>query len=284
MFRVAVPAAGAEAKPGDADGTTGLHRMALVHQRAMGAQACIVERDRAGVGDRHEDFGPVRCMISVERSTIDASSGSSALFDKRRLSTEEWASARAQTMSDQDDVLNETKSKMKAAIAAYEQDLQGIRGGRASTALVDRLPVEYYGQDTELRQLATISTPEPMQILIRPYDKSAVKSIEKAIRTSDLNLNPQTDGDAIRLNMPALTRERRQELVKFLSKRTEEGRIAVRNIRRHMNDDVKEFEKEKLISEDDAKHLEAEIQKLTDKTIEQMEEMAKHKEKEILEV
>jgi ribosome recycling factor len=187
-------------------------------------------------------------------------------------------------MSDQDDVLNETKSKMKAAIAAYEQDLQGIRGGRASTALVDRLPVEYYGQDTELRQLATISTPEPMQILIRPYDKSAVKSIEKAIRTSDLNLNPQTDGDAIRLNMPALTRERRQELVKFLSKRTEEGRIAVRNIRRHMNDDVKEFEKEKLISEDDAKHLESEIQKLTDKTIEQMEEMAKHKEKEILEV
>lgn len=187
-------------------------------------------------------------------------------------------------MSEIDDVLNETRSKMKAAVASYEQDLLGIRGGRASTALVDRLVVEYYGQDTELRQLATISTPEPMQILIRPYDKAAVKSIEKSIRTSDLNLNPQTDGDAIRLNMPALTRERRQDLVKFLSRRTEEGRVAVRNIRRHMNDDVKDYEKEKMISEDDAKHLEQEIQKLTDKTIEQMEELAKTKEKEILEV
>ena len=187
-------------------------------------------------------------------------------------------------MSDIDDVLSETRTKMKAAVASYEQDLQGIRGGRASTALVDRLIIDYYGQDTELRQLATISTPEPMQILIRPYDKGAVKSIEKAIRTSDLNLNPQTDGDVIRLNMPALTRERRQDLVKFLSKRTEEGRVAVRNIRRHMNDDVKEYEKEKMISEDEAKHLEQEIQKLTDKTIEQMEEISKAKEKEILEV
>ncbi|HYO89505.1 MAG TPA: ribosome recycling factor [Candidatus Limnocylindrales bacterium] len=183
-----------------------------------------------------------------------------------------------------EDVLNEAKARMKAAVAAYEMDLQGIRGGRASTALVDRLIIDYYGQESELRTLATISTPEPMQILIRPYDKSAVKSIEKAIRTSELNLNPQTDGDAVRLNMPALTRERRQELVKFLNKRTEEGRVAVRNIRRHMNDDVKEYEKEKLISEDDAKHLEQEIQKLTDKTIEQMEELGKAKEKEILDV
>lgn len=187
-------------------------------------------------------------------------------------------------MSEIDDVLNETKSRMKAAVTSYEQDLLGIRGGRASTALVDRLAVDYYGQETELRQLATISTPEPMQILIRPYDKTAVKSIEKSIRTSDLNLNPQTDGDAIRLNMPALTRERRQDLVKFLNRRTEEGRVAVRNIRRHMNDDVKDYEKEKMISEDDARHLEQEIQKLTDKTIEQMEDLARIKEKEILEV
>lgn len=202
---------------------------------------------------------------------------------ERRLSTEEWASLPAHTHMNED-VLNEAKARMKAAVAAYEMDLQGIRGGRASTALVDRLIIDYYGQESELRTLATISTPEPMQILIRPYDKSAVKSIEKAIRTSELNLNPQTDGDAVRLNMPALTRERRQELVKFLNKRTEEGRVAVRNIRRHMNDDVKEYEKEKLISEDDAKHLEQEIQKLTDKTIEQMEELGKAKEKEILDV
>lgn len=183
-----------------------------------------------------------------------------------------------------DDVLNETKAKMKSAVSVYEQDLQGIRGGRASTALVDRMPVDYYGQETELRQLATISTPEPMQIMIRPYDKTAVKSIEKAIRTSDININPQVDGDTIRLNMPALTRERRQELVKFLHKRTEEARVAVRNVRRHMNDDVKDFEKEKLISEDDAKQLEEEIQKLTDKTIEQLESLAKAKEQEILAV
>lgn len=183
-----------------------------------------------------------------------------------------------------DDVLNETKAKMKSAVSVYEQDLQGIRGGRASTALVDRMTVDYYGQDTELRQLATISTPEPMQIMIRPYDKTAVKSIEKAIRTSDININPQVDGDTIRLNMPALTRERRQELVKFLHKRTEEARVAVRNIRRHMNDDVKDFEKEKLLSEDDAEQLTEEIQKLTDKTIEQLETLAKAKEQEILAV
>ena len=183
-----------------------------------------------------------------------------------------------------DDVLNETKAKMKSAVSVYEQDLQGIRGGRASTALVDRMTVDYYGQDTELRQLATISTPEPMQIMIRPYDKTAVKSIEKAIRTSDININPQVDGDTIRLNMPALTRERRQELVKFLHKRTEEARVAVRNIRRHMNDDVKDFEKEKLLSEDDAEQLTEEIQKLTDKTIEQLESLAKAKEQEILAV
>ncbi|MBL8145517.1 MAG: ribosome recycling factor [Anaerolineae bacterium] len=183
-----------------------------------------------------------------------------------------------------DDVLNETKAKMKSAVSVYEQDLQGIRGGRASTALVDRMPVDYYGQETELRQLATISTPEPMQIMIRPYDKTAVKAIEKAIRTSDININPQTDGETIRLNMPALTRERRQDLVKFLHKRTEEARIAVRNIRRHMNDDVKDFEKEKLLSEDDAEQLTEEIQKLTDKTIEQLEALAKAKEQEILAV
>ncbi len=183
-----------------------------------------------------------------------------------------------------DDVLNEAKAKMKAAVSVFEQDLHGIRGGRASTALVERMLVDYYGQETELRQLATISTPEAMQIMIRPFDKTAVKSIEKAIRTSEININPQVDGDTIRLNMPPLTRERRQELVKFLSKRTEEARIAVRNIRRHTNDDVKDFEKEKLLSEDDAKHLEQEIQKLTDKTIEQLEALAKTKEKEILDV
>ncbi|MEO8394650.1 MAG: ribosome recycling factor [Chloroflexota bacterium] len=183
-----------------------------------------------------------------------------------------------------DDILNEIRQKMKSTLSVYQEDLNGIRSGRASTALVDRLRVDYYGQETELRQLATISTPEPMQIQIRPYDKTAVKAIEKAIQQSDININPNVDGEIIRLNMPPLTRERRQDLVKFLHKRMEDARIAVRNVRRSGNDDLKDFEKEKMISEDEAEHGEAEIQKLTDKYIGEIEEIGKNKEKEILEV
>lgn len=182
------------------------------------------------------------------------------------------------------DIINETRQKMKSTLAVYEQDLLGIRSGRASTALVDRMHIDYYGQPTELRQLATVSTPEPMQILIRPYEKTAVKAIEKAIQQSDLNINPNVDGDVIRLNMPPLTRERRQELVKFLHKRMEEARVAVRNIRRSGNDDLKDFEKEKMISEDELAWGQDEVQKLTDKYIADIDEMGKNKEKEILEV
>lgn len=183
-----------------------------------------------------------------------------------------------------DDIINEARTKMKGTVSVLEQDLHGLRGGRASPSLVERLIVEYYGQDTELRQLATISTPEPMQILIRPFDKGAVKAIEKAIQQSDIRINPQVDGDVIRLNMPPLTRERRQELVKLLHKRMEEARIAIRNIRRSGNDDLKEFEREKMISEDEAEHGQEEIQKLTDKFIAEIDDVGKHKEKEILEV
>jgi ribosome recycling factor len=183
-----------------------------------------------------------------------------------------------------EDIVKETTGKMKSAIASYEGDLQGIRGGRASTALVDRIVVDYYGSETALKGLATVSTPEAMQILIRPFDKGAVKSIEKAIRESDININPQVDGDVIRLNMPPLTRERRQELVKLLHKRMEDARIAIRNIRRHSNDDIKEFEKEKMISEDEAEFGQEEVQKLTDKFIAEVEALGARKEKEILEV
>ncbi|MDX2161550.1 MAG: ribosome recycling factor [bacterium] len=183
-----------------------------------------------------------------------------------------------------EDIVKEAQQKMKSALSVYEQDLLGMRGGRASPSLVDRLEVEYYGSATELRQLATISTPEPMQILIRPFDKGAVKSIEKAIRDSKLSINPQVDGDVIRLNMPPLTRERRQELVKHLNQRSEDARIAIRNVRRHANDELKEYEREKLISEDDMERGENEIQKLTDKFIDQVEELGKHKEQEILAV
>lgn len=182
------------------------------------------------------------------------------------------------------DILSEAKTKMKSTVSVYEEDLHGIRGNRASTGLVDRLEVEYYGQSTELRQLANLSTPEPMQILIRPYDASAVKAIEKAIQEANIGVNPNIDGNTIRLNMPALTRERRQDLVKALNRRTEEARIAIRNIRRSANDDLKEFEKEKLISEDELKRGETEVQKLTDDYIAKIEELEKIKEKEITEI
>ncbi len=183
-----------------------------------------------------------------------------------------------------EDILNETKQKMKASLGVYEDDLHGIRGGRASTALVERIIVDYYGQETELRQLANISTPEAMQILIRPYDKTALKAIEKAIMTANIGINPNVDSDLIRLNMPPLTRERRQDLVKFLHKRMEDARIAIRNVRRGANDDLRDFEKEKMISEDEMKDGQERVQKLTDQFIEQVEEMGKAKEKEILDV
>lgn len=182
------------------------------------------------------------------------------------------------------DIINEAKSKMRSTVSVFEEDLHGIRGNRASTALVDRLMVEYYGQDTELRQLANISTPEAQQILIRPYDAGAVKAIEKAIQASDIGINPSVDGNSIRLNMPALTRERRMDLVKVLHKRVEETKISIRNIRRSANSDLQEFEKEKMISEDDRKRGEDEIQKLTDEYSGKIEELGKLKEKDIMEV
>ncbi|MBK8139084.1 MAG: ribosome recycling factor [Chloroflexi bacterium] len=183
-----------------------------------------------------------------------------------------------------DDVLKETRAKMKSTLSVYEQDLHGIRSNRASTGLVDRLVIDYYGQPTELRQLANISTPEPMQILIRPFDSSAVKAIEKAIMEANVGARPNIDGSQLRLNMPALTRERRVELVKVLHRRSEDARVSLRNIRRGAMDDLKEFEKEGLISEDDLDRGEEEVQKLTDSNMTQIEEMTKAKEKEMMEV
>ena len=182
------------------------------------------------------------------------------------------------------DVLDDAKSRMESTLSVFEDDLQGMRSGRASTALVDRMLVDYYGQDTELRQLASISTPEAMQILIRPYDKSSLKAIERAIQTSDLGINPNVDNDSIRLNMPQLTRERRQELVKVLGKRMEDARVSIRNIRRSANDDLKEFERESMISEDDLKRGQDEIQKLTDDYIKKIDDSGKAKEEDILEL
>lgn len=182
------------------------------------------------------------------------------------------------------DLIKESEARMKSAIQALEEDLATIRTGRASPALVERLQVEYYGMLTPLMQLATISVPEARQLLIRPFDASTLKSIERAILASDLGLTPNNDGKVIRLKIPILTEERRRELVKVVHNRLEEGRVSVRNVRRDLLKDLREFEKEKLISEDDLEDAEEELQKVTDKMIEQIEAIGEKKQKEIMEV
>jgi len=182
------------------------------------------------------------------------------------------------------ETVKEAETRMKGAIQVLEDDLAGIRTGRASPALVERLQVEYYGMETPLMQLATISIPEPRVIMIRPFDPSTLKIIEKAILASELGLTPNNDGKNIRLNIPILTEERRRDLVKVVNNRLEETRVSIRNIRRDIIKDLKEFEHEKMISEDDLKLGEEELQKLTDKIIQQVETIGEKKHKEIMEV
>ncbi|MGD0707602.1 MAG: ribosome recycling factor [Anaerolineaceae bacterium] len=182
------------------------------------------------------------------------------------------------------ETIKEAETRMKGALQTLEADLSGIRTGRATPALVERLQVEYYEMPTPLLQLANISVPEPRQLLIRPFDPTNLKAIEKAIMASDLGLTPMNDGKVIRLNLPTLTEERRKDLVKIVHTRLEETRIAMRNVRRDLIKDLKEFEKEKLISEDDLDTAEEELQKLTDKMIEEVDATGERKEKEILEV
>jgi ribosome recycling factor len=182
------------------------------------------------------------------------------------------------------DILNDAETRMRGAISVLHDDLAAIRTGRASPALVERLQVEYYGTPTPLQQLASISVPEPRSLMIKPFDSSTMKTIEKAILSSDLGLTPNNDGKAIHLNLPPLTEERRRDLVKHMHHRLEESRIAIRNVRRDALNDMREFEKEKLISEDDLKRGEEDVQKLTDKYIEEVAEQGKKKEAEIMEV
>ena len=181
------------------------------------------------------------------------------------------------------DVYKETETRMKGAIQSLEDDLAGIRTGRAHPALVEKLPVEYYGMSTPLVQLATISVPEPRQLLIRPFDASTLKAIERSILGSDLGLTPNNDGKAIRLNLPALTEQRRRDLVKLVHNRVEEARVAARNVRRDSIKNLREFEEEKLISEDELKKGEEELQKITDRFIEEINVIGERKEKEIME-
>lgn len=182
------------------------------------------------------------------------------------------------------EIYQETESRMKGAVQALEEDLSGIRTGRAHPALVEKLQVEYYGMPTPLVQLASISIPEPRSILIRPFDASTLKAIERGIMASDLGLTPNNDGKSIRLNLPPLTEDRRRDLVKIVHNRVEDGRVAVRNVRRDTIKDLREYEQEKMISEDERKRGEDEIQKITDRFIEEMNDIGERKEKEILEV
>jgi ribosome recycling factor len=182
------------------------------------------------------------------------------------------------------DALREAEDRMKGAMRALEETLSTVRTGRASPALVEKLMVEYYGTPTPLMQLATISAPEPRLLTIKPFDASSLKNIEKAIQASDLHLTPSNDGKLIRLNVPPLNEERRKELIKVVHHRLEDARVAVRNIRRDVHNDLREFEKEKLISEDELRRGEDDLQKLTDRYVEQVEASGKKKEEEIKQI
>lgn len=180
--------------------------------------------------------------------------------------------------------IKDAETRMKSAIQALEEDLTSVRTGRASPALVERLPVEYYGMPTPLMQLASISVPEPRVLMIRPFDATTLRAIERSILVSDLGLTPNNDGKVIRLNLPMLTEQRRRDLVKVVHNRAEEARIAIRNVRRDQMKDLREFEHEKMISKDDLETGEEELQKLTDKMIVQVDAVVGRKEKEIMEV
>ncbi|MEW6448508.1 MAG: ribosome recycling factor [Bacillota bacterium] len=173
---------------------------------------------------------------------------------------------------------------MKKAVEHLRKDLSTVRTGRATPALLDRITVDYYGTPTPVNQLATINVPEPRLLVIQPWDKSAISDIERAIMKSDLGINPVNDGSVIRLVLPQLTQERRQELVKLVRKKAEEGRVAIRNIRRDVNDELKARQKEGGFSEDELKRMQGEVQKLTDKYIKETDNVLAAKEKEIMEV
>jgi ribosome recycling factor len=182
------------------------------------------------------------------------------------------------------DTVKEAETRMRGAITSLENDLSGIRTGRASPALVERLNVEYYGASTPLIQLASITIPEPRIIMIRPFDASTMRAIERSIMASELGLTPNNDGKVIRLNIPPLTEERRRDLVRLVNNRAEEARVAIRNVRRDLMKDLREFEHEKLISEDDRKQGEEELQKLTNAWVERVDDTIDRKQREIMEV
>ena len=181
-------------------------------------------------------------------------------------------------------VLSETESKMQQAVQAARRDLAAIRTGRANPALLDRITVDYYGTPTPLNQLASITVPEARLLVVQPWDKNSLKDIEKAIMSSDLGLTPNNGGTVIRIQIPQLTEERRRDLARLARKEAEEKRVAVRSARRDANEELKRREKECVISEDDSRRAQTDVQQLTDKYIKEIDDLLAAKEKEIMEV
>ncbi len=182
------------------------------------------------------------------------------------------------------ELLRDAQTRMQKAIEATRHDLQAVRTGRANPALLERVEVEYYGSRLPLPQVATITAPEPRLLMVAPWDKSALPAIERAILKSDLGLNPSSDGNVIRLVIPQLTEETRRQLIRQVHRRIEEGKVAVRNVRRDVIEHLRALKKNHEIGEDDEKRLEAEVQKLTDRFIHELDVMQKNKEEELLEV
>lgn len=183
-----------------------------------------------------------------------------------------------------DEVKKQAQDKMEKALQVLKKDLASIRAGRANPALLDKVVVEYYGSEMPVNQVANISTPDPRTLLIQPWDKSALSDIERGILKSELGLTPTNDGSVIRITIPALTEERRNELVKLVRKTGEEAKVAVRNIRRDANDTLKKMEKNGEIPEDTLRRGQDEVQKLTDQFIKKVDDVVADKEKEILEI
>ncbi len=181
-------------------------------------------------------------------------------------------------------LFEKTKERMEKCLDSLDRDYQTIRAGRANPKVLNNVVVEYYGTPTPLNQMAAISSPEPRLLVVQPWDASTLKDIEKAINIADIGINPQNDGKVIRLNFPQLTEEHRKSLVKDVSKRGEEAKVAVRNVRRDSMDDLKKLKKDNEITEDDQKDGEKKLQDITDKYIKQIDQMVKDKEDEVLSI
>jgi ribosome recycling factor len=180
--------------------------------------------------------------------------------------------------------MKDAVEKMDKAIVVLKEELSGVRTGRATPALLSRLTMDYYGTQVPIQQMASFSVPEPRTLVIQPFDKNAIGAIEKAVMQSDIVITPSNDGNVIRLSFPPLTEERRKELIKVVHHRAEEGRVAVRNVRRHSKEALEKLEHEGAISEDDLVRSEKELQKLTDKHVAAIDEILAHKEQELKEI